>query len=93
MGDQKVENSVTSNGSGTHNPAMVIEPVPEKRRKNKYAFGCAMLASMTSILLGYGECSTSPFLVVKDQKISHGFLFLRIEEMILFLFQMRFKEI
>lgn len=23
-------------------------------KKNKYAFGCAVLASMTSILLGYG---------------------------------------
>ena len=29
---------------------------PEKKpRRNKYAFACAILASMTSILLGYGE--------------------------------------
>ncbi|XXG89117.1 hypothetical protein AAC387_Pa12g1197 [Persea americana] len=71
MGDQKVENSVTSNGSGTHNPAMVIEPVPEKRRKNKYAFGCAMLASMTSILLGYdiGVMSGAMLFIKDDLKL------------------------
>lgn len=29
---------------------------PQKKpKRNKYAFACAMLASMTSILLGYGE--------------------------------------
>jgi len=28
---------------------------PKKRKRNKYAFACAVLASMTSILLGYGE--------------------------------------
>jgi len=27
----------------------------KKPKRNKYAFGCAILASMTSILLGYGE--------------------------------------
>jgi hypothetical protein len=29
---------------------------PQKKpKRNKYAFACAMLASMTSILLGYGK--------------------------------------
>ena len=28
---------------------------PKKPKRNKYAMACAMLASMTSILLGYGE--------------------------------------
>ncbi|RDX75571.1 Polyol transporter 5, partial [Mucuna pruriens] len=32
----------------------VVE-VPNKPKRNKYAFACAMLASMTSILLGYGK--------------------------------------
>lgn len=27
---------------------------PKKPKRNKYAFACAILASMTSILLGYG---------------------------------------
>lgn len=63
-------------GDQTHSPATAIESAPEKRWKNKYAFGCTMLASMTSILLGYGECSVSPSFAVKDRKIRHGFLFL-----------------
>lgn len=29
------------------------------RRRNKYAYACAMLASMSSILLGYGKCLIS----------------------------------
>jgi len=28
---------------------------PKKHKTNKYAFGCAILASTTCILLGYGE--------------------------------------
>jgi hypothetical protein len=28
-----------------------------KPQSNKFAFACAILASMTSILLGYGRCS------------------------------------
>lgn len=27
---------------------------PQPPKRNKYAFACAMLASMTSVLLGYG---------------------------------------
>jgi hypothetical protein len=34
---------------------------PQKKpKRNKYAFACAMLASMTSILLGYGNYYTTP---------------------------------
>lgn len=73
MGVQNVEKSVTSDACGTQNLAMVMEPMMEKSRKNKFAFACSMLASMTSILLGYGECSVSPFLVLKDKKLRHGF--------------------
>lgn len=89
MGDQKVEKSTTSDAP---NLAMEKEPVPEKLGKNKFVLACTMLASMSSILLGYGECSVSPSLVVKDRKIRLGLLFLGIEEMplfFLFFFQMR----
>lgn len=35
------------------------------RKKNKYAFACAILASMTSVLLGYGMfLSLSSFLIL-----------------------------
>jgi hypothetical protein len=38
------------------NPTNVKEKVAQKKRHNfRYAFGCAILASMTSILLGYGN--------------------------------------
>ena len=54
--------------------AKVMEPVsnhkelvdfeaPQKRpKRNKFAFACASLASMTSILLGYGNPLVSPSL-------------------------------
>ncbi|KAM1420743.1 hypothetical protein ACFX2I_003078 [Malus domestica] len=45
---------------------------PEKPKRNKYAFGCAILASMTSILLGYdiGVMSGAAIYIQKDLKIS-----------------------
>jgi len=43
-------------GKGVEVPRTVQDFDPLKKpKRNKYAFGCAMLASMTSILLGYGE--------------------------------------
>lgn len=37
---------------------------PQKKpKRNKYAFACAILASMTSILLGYGELLPLVFLL------------------------------
>lgn len=95
MGDKKVQKSATSDASGTNNLEMAMEtlPVPlEKHQKNKFALGCTMLASMSSILLGYGESSVSPIFAVKDKKIRFGFCFW-IEEMPLFFSKMRSKEI
>ncbi|KAG4973837.1 hypothetical protein JHK87_030658 [Glycine soja] len=45
---------------------------PKKRKRNKYAFACAMLASMTSILLGYdiGVMSGAAIYIKRDLKVS-----------------------
>ncbi|KAG5547931.1 hypothetical protein RHGRI_013570 [Rhododendron griersonianum] len=47
---------------------------PRKPKRNKYAFACAILASMTSILLGYdvGVMSGAGPLIQDDLKISDG---------------------
>ncbi|KAK9140590.1 hypothetical protein Scep_010271 [Stephania cephalantha] len=43
---------------GDHKITEDVIPSPEKpTKKNKYAFACAILASMTSILLGYADLS------------------------------------
>lgn len=52
MGDRKaVENAVSGQ------PQKTIEDFdpPKRPKKNIFAIACAILASMTSILLGYGE--------------------------------------
>lgn len=48
---------VKSNGahSGEPPPAPADLGPPKKPKRNKYALACSLLASMTSILLGYGE--------------------------------------
>ena len=53
MADRKPE----ENGvSGKPKQLMIADFDPPKpAKRNKYAFACAMLASMTSILLGYGN--------------------------------------
>ncbi|THF96905.1 hypothetical protein TEA_024243 [Camellia sinensis var. sinensis] len=51
MADRKPQNNGFSGQTQTHIPA--LDP-PQKPKRNKYAFACAILASMTSILLGYG---------------------------------------
>ncbi|KAJ0010170.1 hypothetical protein Pint_34608 [Pistacia integerrima] len=45
---------------------------PQKPKRNKFAFACAILASMTSILLGYdtGVMSGAAIYIKKDLKIS-----------------------
>ncbi|XP_044488834.1 putative polyol transporter 1 [Mangifera indica] len=45
---------------------------PQKPKRNKFAFACAILASMTSILLGYdtGVMSGAAIYIQKDLKIS-----------------------
>ena len=52
MADQKAENIAIS--SQPQKTIMEFE-TPKKPKTNKYALGCAMLASMTSVLLGYGQ--------------------------------------
>lgn len=37
------------------NKALTEFDAPKKKRINKFAIACTVLASMTSILLGYGE--------------------------------------
>ncbi|KAJ0011165.1 hypothetical protein Pint_34602 [Pistacia integerrima] len=45
---------------------------PQKRKRNKFAFACTILASMTSMLLGYdiGVMSGAVIYIKKDLKIS-----------------------
>ncbi|XXG89125.1 hypothetical protein AAC387_Pa12g1205 [Persea americana] len=71
MGDQKVGKSVTSDASGTQNLAIAMEAVPEKHRNKKFAFSCSILASMTSILLGYdiGVMSGAMLFIKDDLKL------------------------
>ncbi|KAB2043363.1 hypothetical protein ES319_D01G011300v1 [Gossypium barbadense] len=67
-------------GSGHENGAVSIRPadnlavfeVSKKAKKNKFALGCAMLASLTSMLLGYdiGVMSGAIIFIKKDLKIS-----------------------
>ncbi|KAL6213572.1 hypothetical protein ACLB2K_013019 [Fragaria x ananassa] len=70
MADRRAE----ENGQPTQSTEKAIEdfdPAPKPKR-NKYAFACAMLASMTSILLGYdiGVMSGAAIFIKDDLKIS-----------------------
>jgi len=49
-----------------------FDPVKKKPKRNKYAFACAMLASMTSILLGYdiGVMSGAAIFIQREMKLS-----------------------
>ncbi|XP_057749040.1 polyol transporter 5-like [Arachis stenosperma] len=49
-----------------------LDPVKKPIKRNKYAFACAILASMTSILLGYdvGVMSGAVIYIKRDLKIS-----------------------
>ncbi|KAL7246727.1 hypothetical protein ACSBR2_001772 [Camellia fascicularis] len=69
MADRKPQNNGFSGQTQTHIPA--LDP-PQKPKRNKYALACAILASMTSILLGYdGGVMTGAALFIKDDlKIS-----------------------
>lgn len=67
MADQKTgENGV----SGKPKQLMADFDPPKPAKRNKYAFACAMLASMTSILLGYdiGVMSGAQIYIKKDFK-------------------------
>lgn len=56
MADRKVESYGVSDQPKILERAAFDAVKPPKR--NKYALGCAILASMTSILLGYGTYET-----------------------------------
>lgn len=43
--------------------SVIEDPIIKTPKKNKYALGCAILASMTSILLGYGTQISSLFII------------------------------
>ncbi|ESQ48012.1 hypothetical protein EUTSA_v10020495mg [Eutrema salsugineum] len=67
----------TPENQAVMSPAQGTKHVPElgppaKPKRNKYAFACAILASMTSILLGYdiGVMSGAMIYIKRDLKIS-----------------------
>lgn len=61
----KMAGAFNVSGDDSGNPKNVGSPVifdaVKKPKRNKYAFGCAILASMTSVLLGYGIRPSSNF--------------------------------
>ncbi|XP_047173435.1 polyol transporter 5-like [Vigna umbellata] len=60
-------------GKGVEAGKIVGDFNPSKKpKRNKYAFGCAILASMTSILLGYdiGVMSGAAIYIKRDLKVS-----------------------
>ncbi|XP_058069064.1 polyol transporter 5-like [Magnolia sinica] len=69
MADRKIEKTAESDASLSYDPTMVQ---PEKKRRNKFAFACTVIASMTSILLGYdiGVMSGAVIFIKKDLKIT-----------------------
>ncbi|KAI6677776.1 hypothetical protein NL676_038572 [Syzygium grande] len=72
MADQKtVAKDAVSNNSVEGKSIKDFNP-PAKPRQNKYALACAILASMTSVLLGYdiGVMSGAVIYIKKDLKIS-----------------------
>ncbi|KAL0334757.1 UNVERIFIED_CONTAM: Polyol transporter 5 [Sesamum radiatum] len=56
MADGKPENNDAFSGHSSHLPIPAFDP-PAKPKRNKFAMACSFLASMTSILLGYGNIS------------------------------------
>ncbi|KAK9942438.1 hypothetical protein M0R45_008105 [Rubus argutus] len=70
MADRRAEENVVS-GQPTQKTIADFDPALKPKR-NKYAFACAMLASMTSILLGYdiGVMSGAVIFIKDDLKIS-----------------------
>ena len=52
MADRKAENIAIS---GRPQKTIMEFETPKKPKTNKYALGCALLASMTTVLLGYGQ--------------------------------------
>ncbi|KAK7849410.1 polyol transporter 5 [Quercus suber] len=69
MADRKAETNAIS---GQPQKAIMDFDPPKKPKRNKYAFACALLASMTSVLLGYdiGVMSGAMIYIQDDLKIS-----------------------
>ncbi|ONH91239.1 hypothetical protein PRUPE_8G101500 [Prunus persica] len=70
MADERAEDNAVVSGQPQKTIAD-FDP-PGKPKRNKYAFACAILASMTSILLGYdiGVMSGAAIYIKKDLKVS-----------------------
>ncbi|XP_076929439.1 polyol transporter 5-like isoform X2 [Bidens hawaiensis] len=71
MTDQKPE----ENGVSSQSKELITDFDPPKPpKKNKYAFACAMLASMTSVLLGYdiGVMSGAQKFIGRDLDLTNG---------------------
>ena len=69
----KIEKTSNSVASTTSNLADTMAlPSTGKRKRNKYAFVCSLLSSMTSILLGYGEFFGSSYLNSKKEEEKLG---------------------
>ncbi|PRQ23631.1 putative major facilitator, sugar transporter, major facilitator superfamily [Rosa chinensis] len=72
MADRRAEENVVS-GQPIQKTIADFDPAPKPKR-NKFAFACAMLASMTSILLGYdiGVMSGAVIFIQDDLHVSDG---------------------
>ncbi|KAM7474974.1 hypothetical protein LguiB_022217 [Lonicera macranthoides] len=77
MADRRLENRAVPSGQLRWKEEEMGELDPtagdeKKPKRNKYAFGCAILASMTSILLGYdvGVMSGAAIYIKEDLKVS-----------------------
>ncbi|GAA0160510.1 secondary carrier transporter [Lithospermum erythrorhizon] len=71
MADQKASNNSFLVSGQPQKPIPAFD-APKKPKKNRYAMGCALLASMTSILLGYdiGVMSGAIIYIRRDLKVS-----------------------
>ncbi|XP_044490997.1 putative polyol transporter 1 [Mangifera indica] len=71
MASLGAETTVTTHADQRPKNLADFDP-PQKPKRNKFAFACAILASMTSILLGYdiGVMSGAVIYIKKDLKIS-----------------------
>ncbi|XP_015952036.1 polyol transporter 5 [Arachis duranensis] len=69
MTEAKAVEAATNNNT---NHLADFDPHKKKPKRNKYAFACAILASMTSILLGYdiGVMSGAAIYIKRDLKVS-----------------------
>lgn len=72
MGEQKAASDASWTSSNPAVEKVMAPPLTKKRRRNKYAFACSMLASMTSILLGYDTAvmSGASLFIKNDLKLT-----------------------